>query len=77
MKAHEELLRDKELLDVIRELNCESEGFRRCCVELSHGGIKEEEQVSFIELGKVWQAPFYEIALDFTQCANDFKGNKG
>ncbi|KAL2932976.1 Methyltransferase-like protein 2 [Bienertia sinuspersici] len=57
VKAHEELLSHKELLDVISEL--------------SSGGTKvdkeEEDEVSFIELGKVWQAPFYEIALCFNQ----------
>ncbi|KMT04713.1 hypothetical protein BVRB_7g168950 isoform A [Beta vulgaris subsp. vulgaris] len=65
VKAHEELLKVKELLDVMCELQCEDEGWERC-VDLDCGGIKEEE-VSFFELGKVWQAPLYEIALDFAQ----------
>ncbi|KAL9228464.1 hypothetical protein vseg_004045 [Gypsophila vaccaria] len=64
VKAHEELLRAKELLDVMCELNCEPEGWERC-VDLNSGEMKEE--FSLVELGKVWQAPLYEIALCFRQ----------
>lgn len=74
MKAHEEFLEAKKLLNVICELNCEIEGWE-CCAELN-GGIKEEE-VSFIELGKVWQAPLYDIALDFTQANKHVRKNGG
>lgn len=75
VKAHEELLRAKELLDVICELNCEIKGWE-CC----YGGTNEdgeEEEVSFIELGKVWQAPLYEIALDFAQANEQVQENGG
>ncbi|KNA12620.1 hypothetical protein SOVF_123990 [Spinacia oleracea] len=74
VKAHEEFLEAKKLLNVICELNCEIEGWE-CCAELN-GGIKEEE-VSFIELGKVWQAPLYDIALDFTQANKHVRKNGG
>uniref|UniRef100_A0A803KQT1 Methyltransferase-like protein 2 n=1 Tax=Chenopodium quinoa TaxID=63459 RepID=A0A803KQT1_CHEQI len=76
VKAHEELLRAKELLDVICELNCEIDGWERC-VDLNSGGINEEDEISFIELGKVWQAPLYEIALDYTQASKQVQVNGG
>ncbi|KAH9626724.1 hypothetical protein KSS87_010663, partial [Heliosperma pusillum] len=63
VKAHEELLLAKEVLDVMCELNCEPEGWQRC-IDLNSKEMKEE--VSLVELGKVWQAQFYEIALRFS-----------
>ncbi|GAB4835874.1 hypothetical protein Ancab_000792 [Ancistrocladus abbreviatus] len=62
VKAHQALLEDSDVLEVIRNdlrtENCESE-----CRRLNATGASAE--CSFIELGKIWQAPFYEIKLQF------------
>ncbi|XP_057535698.1 methyltransferase-like protein 2 isoform X1 [Amaranthus tricolor] len=76
VNAHEELVRDKELLDVICELKNENEGWERC-VEYNCGEVKEWEEFSLIELGKVWQAPFYEITLHFTKDNEEVRANGG
>ncbi|XP_074303595.1 methyltransferase-like protein 2 [Silene latifolia] len=70
VKAHEELLLAKEVLDVICELNCEPEGWQRC-IDLNSEEVKEE--LSLVELGKVWQAQFYEIALRFNEASKEIE----
>lgn len=57
LKAHEALLAATDLLTVMGELN-------RDYVSSTGYGIEQ----SFIELGRVWQAPLYEITLKFNQC---------
>ena len=74
MKAQEDLIGAKELLEVMCELNCEKEGWETC-IDLNNGGVKEE--VSFVELGKVWQAPFYEIAINISQINEEDEEDKG
>ena len=59
LKAHGSLLKYSRILNVMSNLrydhSCSTE-----CGELSSTGV----QHSFIELGKVWQAPLYEITLN-------------
>ncbi|KAF7139146.1 hypothetical protein RHSIM_Rhsim07G0236000 [Rhododendron simsii] len=60
LKAHEALLEATDLLAVIRNLRserCSSEG----CQDLFLPSIEQ----SFVELASVWQAPLYEITLNF------------
>ncbi|KAI4388421.1 hypothetical protein MLD38_000747 [Melastoma candidum] len=56
-KAHEALLRASEL--------------RRCMLSLRRNGeidsADDQEKVSFVELGLLWQAPFYEMTINFAQ----------
>lgn len=52
LKAHEALLSASELLKVLRNLRGDGE-------ESSSAG----SGLDFVELGSVWQAPFYEIVL--------------
>lgn len=52
LKAHEALLSASELLKVLRNLRGDGE-------ESSSAG----RGIDFVELGSVWQAPFYEIVL--------------
>uniref|UniRef100_A0A7C9APA3 Site-specific DNA-methyltransferase (Adenine-specific) n=2 Tax=Opuntia streptacantha TaxID=393608 RepID=A0A7C9APA3_OPUST len=73
VKAQEDLIGAKELLEVMCELNCEKEGWETC-IDLNNGGVKEE--VSFVELGKVWQAPFYEIAINISQINEEDEEDK-
>ncbi|XP_062024032.1 methyltransferase-like protein 2 isoform X2 [Rosa rugosa] len=55
LKAHESLIRTSEVLEVMSNL--------RGCLgpETSSPGVKQ----SFVELAQVWQAPLYEITLNF------------
>ncbi|XP_058222772.1 methyltransferase-like protein 2 [Rhododendron vialii] len=60
LKAHEALLEATDLLAVIRNLRserCSSEG----CQDLFLPSVEQ----SFVELSSVWQAPLYEITLNF------------
>lgn len=54
------------------ELNCEKKGWEPCID--SNSGVTEE--VSFVELGKVWQAPLYEITIDISQINEEDEENK-
>ncbi|XP_057766006.1 methyltransferase-like protein 2 isoform X3 [Salvia miltiorrhiza] len=56
LKAHEALLGASELLGVLRNLRSDGQGN---CGELTFA----ERELDFVELGSVWQAPFYEIVL--------------
>ncbi|XP_047948094.1 methyltransferase-like protein 2 isoform X3 [Salvia hispanica] len=56
LKAHEALLGDSELLGVLRNLRGDGD---ENCGELTSA----EHDLDFVELGSVWQAPFYEIVL--------------
>ncbi|CAI0425488.1 unnamed protein product [Linum tenue] len=67
LKAHECLIGAAELLGVLRSLSWDSSSTaeRR---EVTVGGTEP----SFLELGKVWQAPLYEITLKFPRtCASN------
>ncbi|KAG8389971.1 hypothetical protein BUALT_Bualt01G0034900 [Buddleja alternifolia] len=58
LKAHEELLGASELLEILRNLR------RNDGEEFDGESIsKESEELDFVELGSVWQAPLYEIVL--------------
>ncbi|XP_059279184.1 methyltransferase-like protein 2 [Lycium ferocissimum] len=62
LKAHEALLEATDLLKDLRNLRndgCAAGG----CKELS----QESSELSFLELGSVWQAPLYEIVLNCHQ----------
>ncbi|KAL6521964.1 hypothetical protein OROMI_031841 [Orobanche minor] len=54
LKAHEALLGASQLLETLRDLRSEGE---KC------NGEPISQEVDFVELGSVWQAPFYEIML--------------
>ncbi|GAY43134.1 hypothetical protein CUMW_072170 [Citrus unshiu] len=56
--AHEALLAAIDLLNFVGKLNGDFGSSMKC-------GVEE----SFIELGRVWQAPMYEITLNFNQCS--------
>ncbi|CAI0558781.1 unnamed protein product [Linum tenue] len=60
LKAHECLIGASELLGILRSLSCDSSSM----AERRKPTVVETEP-SFVELGKVWQAPLYEIALKF------------
>lgn len=53
LKAHEALLGNVDLLETLRNLRSDEPS----------GGTSVEQ--SFVELGSVWQAPLYEITLNF------------
>lgn len=56
LKAHEALLGASQLLETLR--NMRNDG------EKNNGeSISRECEFDFVELGSVWQAPFYEIVL--------------
>ncbi|GMH30488.1 hypothetical protein Nepgr_032331 [Nepenthes gracilis] len=61
VKAHEALLEASDLLDVMRDLRTGSGEWE--CRDLNSRGAKSR----FIELGKIWQAPLYEITLKFSK----------
>ncbi|KAL9449221.1 hypothetical protein AB3S75_011200 [Citrus x aurantiifolia] len=56
--AHEALLAAIDLLNFVGKLSGDFGSSMKC-------GVQE----SFIELGGVWQAPMYEITLNFNQCS--------
>ncbi|XP_057975520.1 methyltransferase-like protein 2 [Malania oleifera] len=59
VRAHESLLGASELVLAMHSFR--SDGcFPTECEELASPGVRQ----SFVELGKVWQAPFYEITLN-------------
>lgn len=53
LKAHEDLLRNNDVLDSLRNLRGDKAADEAASVE-----------PSFVELGTVWQAPMYEITLN-------------
>lgn len=58
-KAHESFLKDIELVNLTKGLSDDDSSLlNKCC----------DDELSFIELGGVWQAPFYEITLNFNLC---------
>ncbi|XP_034676886.1 methyltransferase-like protein 2 isoform X2 [Vitis riparia] len=61
LKAHESLLEATDLLSVICNLRNDV-----CSLTESEESLPIVEQ-SFVELGRVWQAPLYEIILHFHQ----------
>lgn len=56
LRAHEAFLGASELLGVLRNLRGDGE---ENCGDLT----SPERELDFVELGSVWQAPFYEIVL--------------
>ncbi|CAN4093806.1 unnamed protein product [Withania somnifera] len=70
LKAHEALLAATHLLKVLRNLRDDGYAVEEC-KELSKGSSeelsKESSELSFMELGGVWQAPLYEIVLNYYQ----------
>ncbi|GER42646.1 methyltransferase MT-A70 family protein, partial [Striga asiatica] len=56
LKAHEALLGTTQLLEALRDLRND---FENCNGE----SISKGSEVDFVEIGGVWQAPFYEIVL--------------
>ncbi|CAA0819100.1 Methyltransferase-like protein 2 [Striga hermonthica] len=56
LRAHEALLGTTQLLEALRDLRNDMEN---CNGE----SISKENEVDFVEIGRVWQAPFYEIFL--------------
>lgn len=62
LKAHEALLEATDLLKVLRNLRNDGCAVGEC-KELS----QETSELSFMELGGVWQAPLYEIVLNYQQ----------
>lgn len=63
VKAHECLTRATDLLEVVSNLRSDFDSSRECRDSLSPG-VPEQ---SFVELGRVWQAPLYEITLNFNE----------
>ncbi|KAM4121912.1 hypothetical protein ACJW30_01G041300 [Castanea mollissima] len=63
LKAHECLMRETDLLDVMSNLRSDFDSSRGCR-DLVSPGVPEQ---SFVELARVWQAPLYEITLNFNQ----------
>ncbi|KAJ0257376.1 Methyltransferase-like protein 2 [Hirschfeldia incana] len=65
-EAYESLLREIELLSLVKGLSGDDDdGLLRttkCC---------DDEEVSFVELGGVWQAPLYEITLSLNLHCDD------
>ncbi|PIN12463.1 mRNA (2'-O-methyladenosine-N(6)-)-methyltransferase [Handroanthus impetiginosus] len=56
LKAHEALLCASQLLETLRNLRKDGE---KCNAQK----IVQGSELDFVELGSVWQAPFYEISL--------------
>ncbi|CAN1126856.1 Methyltransferase-like protein 2 [Linum perenne] len=65
MKAHQCVVGASDLLAVLRSLSCDSS----LTVERRESTVVENE-LSFLELGKVWQAPLYEITFNVDQLCN-------
>lgn len=65
LKAHEELLGNSDVLESLRNLRG---------VEAAEAARVEQ---SFVELGTVWQAPMYEITLNYNKCLTDESQNGG
>ncbi|CAE5957938.1 unnamed protein product [Arabidopsis arenosa] len=62
-KAHESFLKDIELLNLTKGLSDDDSSLLNKCFD---------DELSFIDLGGVWQAPFYEITLNFNlHCDNE------
>lgn len=62
LKAHESLMEATDLLSAICNLRNDV-----CSLTENEESLPKVEN-SFVELGKVWQAPLYEITLHFHQC---------
>ncbi|KAI3460298.1 hypothetical protein Pfo_016961 [Paulownia fortunei] len=56
LKAHEALLGASQLLETLRNLRNGGENY-------NGESISQESELDFVELGSVWQAPFYDIIL--------------
>lgn len=63
LKAHECLLRATDLLEVMSNLRRDFDSSREC----GDSSLPGVPQQSFVELGRVWQTPLYEITLNFHQ----------
>ncbi|CAA3009102.1 methyltransferase 2 [Olea europaea subsp. europaea] len=61
LKAHEALLKSSELLEIVKNLRNVG------CDEERHETdvISQDSELDFVEVGSVWQAPLYEITLNF------------
>lgn len=63
LKAHECLLRATDLLEAMSNLRRAFDSSREC----GDSSLPGVPQQSFVELGRVWQTPLYEITLNFHQ----------
>ncbi|KAL7247795.1 hypothetical protein ACSBR2_002664 [Camellia fascicularis] len=61
LKAREALLGATDLLAIVRNLR--SDG---CSSEDCEDSVSQSAEQSFVELRSVWQAPLYEITLNFS-----------
>ncbi|XP_047327223.1 methyltransferase-like protein 2 [Impatiens glandulifera] len=61
LKAHEALLEANELVKVIPSMK------NGCCLARCIDLPFPNVELSFVELGNVWQAPLYEMSLNFNQ----------
>ncbi|XP_031118867.1 methyltransferase-like protein 2 isoform X2 [Ipomoea triloba] len=62
LKAHGALLGATELLKVVRNLRCEE------CTDEERRELSQQScELSFVDLGSVWQAPLYEIVLNYQE----------
>ncbi|MCL7035361.1 hypothetical protein MKW94_004883 [Papaver nudicaule] len=67
LKAHEVLLGAKDLLHCISNLKCDGGNDDTSCSNGSRelSSIEDEKKQSFVELGSVWQAPLYDISINY------------
>lgn len=65
LKACESLRRATDLLEVISKLRDGSDSGSSSSKSRGSGSSSSTVEHSFIELGRVWQAPLYEITLKF------------
>lgn len=73
-RAHEALLGDSELLGVLRSLRRDG-----CTTEVEYGESllkRQANEINFVELGSVWQAPLCEITLNIPK-DNNVAENEG
>ena len=68
LKAHETLLGTTELLAALKGLRSDGHFTDEEC---RGSALKREaNELNFVELGRVWQSPLYEISLNFDQDQN-------
>ncbi|KAL2498351.1 Methyltransferase-like protein 2 [Abeliophyllum distichum] len=63
LKAHEALIKSSELLEIVKNLRNDGCDKEKCETNV----ISQDSELDFVEVGNVWQAPLYEITLNFHQ----------